>query len=112
MKGAKSLEEKNADILVQLILDPETPTDLQVKMIARLLAARQTDGFIVSMIREMVSFGNCPRCGHENNWLVPEEELNKVGLVTHERDPRVLPHTTAKECPRWQEACSKKKVSI
>lgn len=112
MKGDKSLEEKNADVLVQLILDPETPTDLQVKMISRLLAARRDDGFLVTMLREGVSRGPCPCCGHENNWLVPEDELNKIGIVTAELDSRVLPKTTAKDCPRWQEACAKKKVSI
>lgn len=112
MKGQQSLEEKNAKILVDLILDPETPTDLQVKMIARLLAARRDDGFVVTMLREMVSHGACPHCNHENHWLVPEEELNKVGIVTTEQDPRVKVNTTEDDCARWQEACSKKKVSV
>lgn len=112
MKGDKSLEEKNAAVLVDLILDPETPTDLKVKMIGRLLAARRGDNFLVTMLREMVSHGACPGCGHENHWLVPEEELNKVGLVTAELDRRVKAKTTAGDCPKWQEACAKKKVSI
>lgn len=112
MKGRQSLEEKNARILVDLILDPETPTDLVVKMIARLLAARRDDGFVVAMLREMVSHGSCPECGHENHWLVPEDELNKVGIVTAEQDPRVKTNTTEADCSRWQEACGKKKVSI
>jgi hypothetical protein len=112
LKGRQSLEEKNARILVDLILDPETPTDLVVKMIARLLAARRDDGFVVAMLREMVSHGGCPECGHENHWLVPEDELNKVGIVTADLDSRVKTNTTEADCPRWQEACSKKKVSI
>ena len=112
MKGKRSLEEENADVLVQLILDPDTPTDLQVKMMSRLLEARRADAFFATMLREVVTFGACPHCAHENHWLIPEEELNKIGYVTHDRDPRIKKSTTEADCARWQQACGKKKVSI
>ena len=111
MKGKHSLEETNAEVLVQLILDPDTPADLQVKMMNKLMEARREDSFFNAMLREMVSYGACPNCQHENHWLIPEDELNKVGYVTHERDQRVPRHTTERECPKWQQACAKKRVS-
>ncbi len=112
MKSGKSLAEKNAEVLIQMILDPETSPELQVKIMQKLMAARHENTFFATMFREMVSYGACPNCNHENFWAIPEDELNKIGWVTYERDKRVSRKPTSTECPKWQQSCSKAKLKV
>lgn len=111
-KANKSLAERNAEVLINMLLDPDTPPDLQVKVMQKLMAARKENTFFASMFKEMISFGNCPSCGHQNFWCIPEDELNKIGWVTSDRDKRVPKKTTAVECPKWAQACMKKKLTV
>lgn len=111
-KQFDSLEKDNAEILAQLIVAPETSDNLRVTILNKLLDSTAADNFFETMVKEDLSFGDCPNCGHKNHWLVPEEDLNRFGHVSYEEDPRVKRMTTEDDCPRWQEACSKKKVNI
>ena len=112
MKSGKSLAEKNAEVLINMLMDPDTPPDLQVKVMLKLMAARHENTFFATMFREQVSFGACPNCSHENFWAVPEDELNKIGYVTHERDKRVKRNPKKADCAKWAEACPKKKLTV
>lgn len=112
MKSTKSLAEKNAEVLINMLLDPDTPPDLQVKVMQKLMAARHENTFFATMAREQISYGDCPSCGHSNFWAIPEDELNKIGYVSHEKDKRVPKKTTAAECPKWQQACAKSKLKV
>lgn len=111
-RNFSSLEKDNAEILAELIVDPATPDRLRVEILNRLLDQTDADNFFETITQEMLSYGFCPECGHFNHWLVPEEELNKLGWVSHEKDGNVKRVTTAEDCPKFQEACSKKRVNI
>ncbi|MHA2253740.1 MAG: hypothetical protein ACXAD7_25495 [Candidatus Kariarchaeaceae archaeon] len=63
------------------------------------------------MFKLGIDKGVCPNCGHEDRWLTPVDELAVLGWVLEEEDDRVKQHTTVKDCPRYQEACSKRKVN-
>ena len=111
-KDFDSLEKDNAEILAALIVDPNTSDALRVNILNKLLDSTEADNFFETIVKEDLSFGACPECGHENHWLVPEEDLNRFGVVAYENDSRVKRMTTEEDCSRWQEACAKKKVSI
>lgn len=111
-KHFDSLEKENAETLATLIVAPETSDNLRVQILNKLLDSTAADNFFETMVKEDLSYGACPNCGHLNHWLVPEEDMNRFGLVSHEDDPRVKRTTTAKDCRRFQEACIKKKVNI
>jgi hypothetical protein len=106
------LDAANAEVLADMVSDPDTPDHLRVRMINKLLEARKSENFFATMMEERLSYGACPNCQHETHWLVPENDLNQMGFVSHELDDRVKRNTTAEECPRWQQACKKKKVTI
>ena len=107
-----SLEKDNAEILAELIVDPNTTDTLRVNILNKLLDQTDAENFFETVKAELLSFGACTDCGHENHWLVPEEDLNRMGFVSHEADSRVKRTTTADDCIRFQEACAKKKVNI
>ena len=111
-KNEDFLDAANADVIADMISDPDTPDTLRVKMINKLLEARRSDNFFVTMLMERLSFGACRECGHNNHWLVPEDFANQIGWVSHEEDSRVKRMTTAKDCPKWQQSCKKKRVSV
>ena len=111
-KQFASLEKDNAEVLAELIVDPNTPDAIRVSVLNKLLDSTEADNFFQTIASELLSFGACPNCGHENHWAVPEEDLNMLGIVTHETDPRVKRMTTAVDCPRFQQACSKKRINI
>jgi len=106
------LDTANAEIIAELVSDPDTPDHLRVQLINKLLESRKSDNFFVTMLEEKLSWGSCPTCNHMTHWLIPENDLNQMGFVSHELDDRVQRMTTAKECPKWQESCKKKKVTI
>jgi len=83
-KNEDFLDAANADVIADMVSDPDTPDTLRVKMINKLLEARRSDNFFATMMMERLSFGACPECNHENHWLVPEDFLNQIGWVSHE----------------------------
>lgn len=98
--------------MAALIVDSQTSDHLQVALINKLLEAKGSDNFFSTMKEEKMDFGNCPECDHSNFWLIPETELNTLGWVTHEQDPRVPKTTDAKICQTHEQACIKKKTTI
>ena len=107
-----TLDQENIDVLIELIVDPNTTESLRVKILNKLLDTTESENFFETMVKEALAYGACPCCGHQNYWLTPEEELNRMGVVTHQLDPRVKRTTTAEDCPKWQQACAKKKINI
>lgn len=110
--GKESLLERNANVLIELILAPDTPPHLQVRMMQKLIENKRENTFFTTMFTEMVTYGDCPNCGHNNHWGIPEEELNKIGYVTYQRDSRVKRNTKRDDCSKWGEACIKKKLTV
>jgi hypothetical protein len=111
MSDVKTDAAKNAQVLAELVVDPQTSTHLSVNILNKLLDASENPSFFVTMFEEAMSLGECPECGHENHWLIPEVDLNQLDWVTHKRDPRVPENTDVDSCPRYQEACLKKKCN-
>ena len=106
------LDAQNASVLAEIIVDPLTSDALRVSILNKLLEIVEGQTFFQTIMKEKLSFGACPGCGHENHWLVPEDTLAEMQWVTHERDPRVHRTTDKKSCPQWSEACKKKKITI
>lgn len=106
------LDAENAKVIADMIADPDTPDHLRVQMINRLLESKKSENFFSTMFEEKLSFGACPNCNHENHWLIPEDYLNQIGFVTHERDSRVKRTTGPQDCPKWMQACRKRKANV
>ena len=104
-------DEVNAKVLIELLADDMTSEPVRLQIINDILENTKDTSFFETMLREEMSLSNCPSCSHSNHWLIPEDDLNTMGVVTSENDPKVLKHTTAKDCPEYAEACSKKKVT-
>jgi hypothetical protein len=111
MASIETLEAANAAVLAELVVDPVTTDHTRVQILNMLLATDDDKNFFVTMFKEALSYGECPDCGHENHWLIPEDELSQMGWVTPEKDDRVKYNPTAEDCPLYQEACPKKKVN-
>jgi len=111
-KKIDDLNDKNAAALVELLLDQDTPDNTQFNIISHLVNSRKGQGFHKTIFEEMLSFGQCSKCKHENHWLVPEDDLNKMGWVSHTKDPKVVEHTDENSCTDFQQACKKKKVMV
>jgi len=107
-----SVNAENARVLADLVIEPTTPEALRIKILNKLLEASEGSSFFRTMFEEKLSLASCPDCDHENHWLIPEDELNKMGWVTHEKDPRVPIFTSEETCKSWEEACAKKKVTV
>jgi hypothetical protein len=108
----KNLDSANAVVLAQIVTEPTTPDSLRVQILNRLAEGLESENFFDTIFAESLDVGACPECGHENHWLIPEDDLNKKGWVSNERDERVPRTTDEESCPRWQQACKKKKVII
>ena len=110
---ARKLDEeaKNAITLADIVIDPHTPHALQVRVLTKLLAGKKSPNFFMTMFNSAMSKGACPKCGHENHWLVPETVQNELGYVTAEHDPRVKRETTVKDCETYRQACMKRKIN-
>ena len=106
------LDSANAAVLAEIVVEPFTPDPLRVQILNKLLEGLESENFFDTIFMEGLDLGECPHCGHENHWLIPEDDLNKRGYVTHERDARVAKNVTKEECPQWQQACLKKKIII
>ncbi len=112
MKRIDTREAKDAKVMAELIVDPQTTDHLKVTIINKLLETNENPDFFPTIFNEKMSLGDCPDCGHTNNWLIPEDVLNKMGYVSHLEDANVSEHTNEESCPEWHEACCKKKISI
>lgn len=106
-----TFDEANASALAEMLVDPATSEPVRLQIINDILEASGSDTFFETMFKEMLSFAQCPHCNHENHWLVPEEDLNQMGWVTHEKDDRVPRHTSQDVCSEFAEACAKKRVT-
>lgn len=111
-KEIDTVDKSNANVLADLVADPQTTDPLRVKILTELLESREGQDFFKTVYEEGLSFGACPCCGHESHWAIPEEVLNQMGWVTHEKDPRVPKTTDGESCPQFQEACKKKKIVV
>lgn len=110
-KDYESVEAEISSVLAELVLDENTTEHIRVQILNKLLQDKTNQSFFDTILEEDLDVGECPYCGHQNHWLVPEEDLNQRGIVTYEEDPRVKKNTTAQDCGEFQEACAKKKVS-
>jgi len=104
--------DANAQALVSILLDQDTPETTKMNVIAHLIAAKAGQDFFKTIFEEGLSFGECPKCQHKNHWIVPEDSLNKMGYVSSTKDPRVPEITDEKTCRDFREACKKKKVMV
>lgn len=110
LMAEKTFNQKNAEALAQIIIDGKSTPQMSVKILTKLLESETSEDFFRTMFEEDLSFGSCPKCGHENHWFVPEQELNKMGHVSFQHDERVKQFTSEKDCPEFAEACAKKKI--
>ena len=106
-----ALDEANAAVLVQLITGANISENLRIQAMEKLTDSKKDQSFFRTMLEESLTKGVCPHCDHSNHWLVPEEDLNQQGYVSHEEDERVLKQTDKESCPEWQESCLKKKIT-
>lgn len=102
-------DEKNAEVLAEMLADPKTPEAVKLHIINELNEESKTRSFFETMFNEDLSLGECPCCGHEDHWLIPADDLAQMGYVVSQEDPRVKKHTTEEDCPEYAEACSKKR---
>lgn len=107
-----AMDEANAAVLVELITGPNISESLRIQAMEKLTASKDNESFFKTMFEENLTYGECPHCSHSNHWMIPEEELNQMGYVSHKQDKRVLEHTDEKSCPEFQQACLKKKITI
>lgn len=106
------LDQENAQAIVDIIADPKTTEDIRIKLIRKILEAKHSDNFFRTIFEEKLSYGACPNCNSFNHWLIPETELNKIGYVSHEEDKRIPQFTTSESCPKYAQACKKKKIVV
>ena len=107
----EAFDEANAAALAEMLVDPETSEAVRLQIINELNEEAAAETFFETLFREELSIGCCPKCGHSNHWLIPEDDLGQMGWVTHTKDQRVHQHTTAETCVVYQESCSKKKTT-
>tara|TARA_R110000751_G_scaffold145140_1_gene248834 strand:- start:231 stop:587 length:357 start_codon:yes stop_codon:yes gene_type:complete len=109
--SVEQFDEANAAALADMLVDSQTSENVRIQIINELNNADNSNSFFETMFKEQLSLANCPNCLHTNHWLIPEDNLNQYGHVTSQEDSRVKPHTTKDDCPEYQEACAKKKVT-
>lgn len=107
-----ALNEANAAVLVELITAPNVSETLRISAMEKLTDSKEDQSFFRTMLEEKLTIGDCPKCQHKNHWLIPEEELNQMGYVSHDEDERVPETTNEESCPEFQQACLKKKVTV
>jgi hypothetical protein len=104
-------DEENASALAEMLADPVTSENVRIQIIQSLLEEGKDITFFETMFKEAMSLAACTFCGHENHWLIPEDELNQMGWVSYEQDNRVPRNPSKKDCREFQEACAKKKTT-
>jgi hypothetical protein len=105
-------DEANAGVLAEMLADPHTSEPVRLQIINDILDASKDDSFFETMLQEEMSLSGCPHCNHQNHWLIPEDDLNQMSWVSHEKDGRVKRNTTAEDCEEFAEACAKKKTTV
>lgn len=106
------LSDANSKALVDLLMDPDTQDNTQIQIIQHLISSRAGQDFFRTIYEENLSFGKCPKCQHDSHWVIPEDSLNKMGYVSHEKDPRVPEKTDEANCVNFKQSCKKKKVMV
>lgn len=101
----------NAAALAEMLGDPATGEKVRLQIISEILESHKNDTFFEKLFSENMSLAKCPFCSHKNHWLIPEDELNIVGWISHVEDEAVPQHTNIDTCKDYAEACAKKKVS-
>jgi len=104
-------DEANAAALAEMLGDQATSEKVRLQIINEILESSKNDSFFEKMFNENISLACCPFCKHENHWLIPEDELNQMGWISHEQDENVPKHTSEDSCHDYAEACAKKKVT-
>ncbi len=106
-----AMDQANAEVLVELITGPNITENIRIQAMQKLTESKENQSFFKTMLEEKLTYGECPKCGHKNHFLIPEEELNQMGYVSREEDDRVPEHTDAESCPLYQQSCLKKKCT-
>ena len=110
-KLIEGFDEKNAEALTALLVDPQTSEAVRLQIINELNETSKAQTFFESIFEEALSMGACPCCGHKNHWLIPEDQLTQMGWITSKEDTRVKVHTDADDCKEFSQACAKKKTT-
>lgn len=112
-QAVKSEDVKTMEALIEIIVADSTPAHNEIQALNKLLSIRKKDtSYFETIVDSGLSQGSCPSCGFQTHWLVPESELNIMGIVSSELDERVPMYTSAETCVEFQESCSKKKIGI
>ena len=106
-----ALNEANAAVLVEIITGANVSENIRISAMEKLTAAKKNNSFFQTMYEEGLTYGECPHCQHVNHWLIPEDEANQIGWVSHKEDARVPEYTDAESCPTFEQACKKKRVT-
>lgn len=110
-KVSSDLNAANAAVLAEIVTDPLTTEHTRVEVLNMLSQIGVSDNFFTEMFKLALSFGECPCCGHEDHWLIPPDELAILGWIMEEKDERVKRNVTADDCPRYAQACPKRKTN-
>ena len=110
-KNTEIFDKQNAEVMAELIVDPSTTDILKVNIITKILESREGINFFQTLFQESLSYGECPCCGHQNHWAIPEDNLNQMGWVSSKEDKKVTEETNEENCKLWAEACKKKKIT-
>lgn len=105
------IDEDNAEVFSELIVEPSTPDNLRVSIIEKILEAREGQDFFKTMFEENLSVGECPCCNFKTHWLIPEDNLNQMGYVTYKVDSGIAKVTNINTCPTYMESCKKRKIN-
>ena len=110
-KVSSDLNAANAAVLAEIVTDPLTTEHTRVEVLNLLSQIGVSENFFTEMFKLGLSFGECPACGHKDHWLIPPDELAILGYIVEEEDERVKRNVDAKSCPRYAQACPKRKTN-
>lgn len=106
------LDFQNVRVMADMVADQDTPESLRIKIINKLVESKSDNNFFKAIFDQKLSYGKCPKCHISSHWLIPEVELNKFGYVTREHFPEIPEYPDEKSCPKWQQSCVKKKITV
>jgi hypothetical protein len=109
-KVSTDLNAANAAVLAEIVTDPLTTEHTRVEVLNLLSQLGKTENFFQEAFKLDLSLGECPCCGHLDHWLIPPDELAILGW-DEDKDPRVKRNVTTDDCPRYSQACPKKKTN-
>lgn len=111
-KPIDDFDEANAKALAEMLVDPQTSEAVRLQIINEILEHEGNSTFWETMFKEDMTMAECPHCKHKTHWLIPEEELNVMGFISADQDPRIHRHTSQDSCKLYAEACIKKKTTM